>query len=82
MSEKAQAAIELCTSVLSLGLFGIVTWRLFLYAGTMKASGEVSMNLELPEYVLIYAVSFCFLVFVLHIFKDIKLCLDRLRASE
>jgi hypothetical protein len=36
--------------VLSLGLFGLVTWRMTLYAHTMQESGEVSISLELPEY--------------------------------
>lgn len=82
LSQRTQALIELSTGMLSLVLFAIVTWRMFLYAGTIKASGEVSMNLGFPEYLLIYAVSFCFLVFVLHILHDIKLNLDRLRGNE
>jgi hypothetical protein len=36
--------------VLSLGLFGLVTWRMTLYAHTMQESGEVSISLELSEY--------------------------------
>ena len=70
-SERTQAIIDLCTSILSLGLIGIITWRMLVYAGTMKESGEVSMNLELPEYIIIYIVSFCFLIFTLLILKDI-----------
>jgi TRAP-type C4-dicarboxylate transport system permease small subunit len=70
-SERIQTIIDLCTGILSLGLIGIITWRMLVYAGTMKKSGEVSMNLELPEYFIIYIVSFCFLVFTLMILKDI-----------
>ena len=70
-SERTQTIIDLCTSIASMLLIGIITWRMIIYAGTMKASGEVSMNLELPEYLIIYMVAFCFLVFFLEIIKDI-----------
>lgn len=70
-SERTQAIFDLCTTVFSLALMGIITWRMLIYAGTMKASGEVSMNLELPEYFVIYIVSFCFLIFSLLLVKDI-----------
>jgi TRAP-type C4-dicarboxylate transport system permease small subunit len=70
-SEKTQTVIELCTSFLSLGLFALITWRMAVYAQTMQKSGEVSMNLELPEHVIIYITSFCFLMFFLMIIQDI-----------
>ena len=69
-SERTQAIIEVATGILSLALFAIVTWRMFLYAGTTRASGEVSMNLEFPEYVIVYVVAFCSLIFTLVIIKD------------
>ena len=70
-SKRTQAAIELVTSTAGVILFSLVTWRMALYARTMKASGEVSMNLEFPEYVIIALVAFCFLVFVLTIVRDV-----------
>ena len=81
-SERTQAIISVATGIASLVLFAIVTWRMFLYAGTTRASGEVSMNLEFPEYLLIYAVCFCFLAFTLQVVKDIKLDIDRIRGCE
>jgi hypothetical protein len=42
-----------------------------VYAHTMQDSGEVSMNLELPEHVIIYLTAFCLVVFTLIILKDI-----------
>jgi hypothetical protein len=42
-----------------------------LYAHTMQESGEVSMNLELPEYLVIYVAAFCMLTFSLIILRDI-----------
>ncbi len=81
-SQRAQTIIELCTSFLSLGLFALITWRMVIYGNTMKNSGEVSMNLELPEYVIIYIVSFCFLTFFLLIIQDICRNIATLRGNQ
>ncbi len=70
-SEKTRAIVDLCTSILSLGLFGVVTWRMALYAHTIQKSGEVSMNLELPEHIIIYTVAFCFIIFTFIILQNI-----------
>ncbi len=70
-SEKTQAIIELITNSVSLALFAVVTWRMTVYANTMQKSGEVSMNLQFPEAIIIYITAFCFLMFALVIFQDI-----------
>ena len=77
LSEKTQTIIDICTGVLSLVLFALVTWRMAVYARTMHESGEVSMNLEFPEYLIIYVVAFCFVVFTMIILKDI---LEKIKA--
>ena len=71
LPERGRRIVEVVTNVLALGLFALVTWRMSLYAGTMKSSGEVSMNLELPVYLLIALVAFSFFVFTLVILQDI-----------
>jgi TRAP-type C4-dicarboxylate transport system permease small subunit len=71
LSEKTQTIIDICTGIISLILFAIVSWRMAVYARTMQDSGEVSMNLELPEHVIIYLTAFCLVVFTLIILKDI-----------
>ena len=71
LSEKAQVTMDIVTRILSLILFSILTWQMAVYAKTMKASGEVSISLELPEYLIIYATSFCCLIFTLVILKDL-----------
>jgi TRAP-type C4-dicarboxylate transport system permease small subunit len=78
-SQRTQAKIDICTRVLSLCLFGIVTWRMALYARTMQRSGEVSISLELPEFAIIYVTSFCFLLFTLVILKDIFDIIGKIR---
>ncbi|MGD1968007.1 MAG: TRAP transporter small permease [Desulfobacterales bacterium] len=80
-SEKTQTKIEICTGILSLALFAIVTWRMWIYADTMKESGEVSMNLELPEHYVIYAAAFCLLVFAFIILQDILSNIRKLKAK-
>ena len=82
LPDKTQTIIDLCTGLLSFGLLGIITWRMLVYARTMKNSGEVSMNLELPEYIIIYIVSFCFLIFTLLLLRDIIDYIKRLAGEK
>ena len=70
-SEKTQTIIDICTGIASLMLFAVITWRMTVYANTMKASGEVSMNLELPEHFVIYVTAVCLLIFTLIILQDL-----------
>jgi len=71
LSSRTQAVLEIGTNTIALLFFIIVTWRMYIYAETFRASGEVSMNLELPEHVIIYLTAFCFLIFALSILEDI-----------
>lgn len=71
LSERVQTSIEICTGILSLLLFIIVTWRMTVYARTMQESGEVSMNLELPEHLVVYVTAFCLFVFTLNILQSV-----------
>ena len=76
LSKKAQLIIDLFTRTLSLALFGLITWQMFLYAKDIHQTGEVSMNLEFPIYYIIYLLAFGLLVFSVtileSIFKNIK----------
>jgi len=78
-SDRTQTIIDICTNILSLILFAIVTWRMATYAGTMRETGEVSMNLELPYYVFVYIAAFCLLVFSLIIIQGLFRHFQRLR---
>ena len=80
-SEKTQTIIDICTGIISLILFAIVSWRMTVYANTMKRSGEVSMNLELPEHVIIYVTAFCLLTFTLVILRDILNNIRKLKSQ-
>ncbi len=76
LSKKTQLIIDLFTRSLSLVLFCLVTWQMFLYAKDISETGEVSMNLEFPIYYIVYLLAFGLLVFsvtiIETIFKDIK----------
>lgn len=68
---RARNVVKLLTTMATLGLIAIITWRMYLYAGTLRDSGEVSMNLELPEYMVVYVLSFGFFVYSICLVTDI-----------
>jgi TRAP-type C4-dicarboxylate transport system permease small subunit len=71
LSERTQTIIEICTNIISLLLFAVVTWCMAQYALTMQRSGEVSISLQLSEHWVIYITAFCFLIFALVIAQDV-----------
>lgn len=79
-SARTQTIIELCTSTLSFLLFAIVSWRMFVYAHTLQNTGEETVNLALPLFIFIYALSFCLVIFTLNILRDILVNIQKLRA--
>jgi TRAP-type C4-dicarboxylate transport system permease small subunit len=81
LSDRKQTIIDICTRVLSLALFCIITWRMIVYAYDMQKSGEVSMNLEFPEYLVIYITSFCLLIFTFVILRDIIINIKKLKEK-
>ena len=70
-SKKTRRTIKLVTDTATFGLMAIIAWRMFLYAQSQAESGEVSMNLELPEYWVIYVLAFGFLVYAVCLLGDI-----------
>lgn len=70
-SKRTRDILKLITNSATLLLIGLVTWRMFLYAHTLGESGEVSMNLELPEYYVVYVLAFGFLIYSVCLLKDI-----------
>lgn len=65
LKPQTQAVVDSVTNVVAALLFGLVCWRMIIYAGTMRKSGEVSMTLEFPAYILVYVVSVAFGVLAL-----------------
>ncbi len=56
LPERVQAAVGAVTGVFSLVFFALIGWQSIRYAGQLKASGEVSLTLELPFYPFVYGV--------------------------
>jgi TRAP-type C4-dicarboxylate transport system permease small subunit len=80
-SRKTRAVIDIITGTCSLILFALVAWRMFLYADSLRESGEVSMNLEFPEYTVVFAVAVSCIVFCLSIVRIIVENIAKLRAK-
>lgn len=76
MSEKVQSAIAAGGELLSLVLFGIITWQSTVYALDLRRTGEVSLTIEIPIYpfVLSIAIGGCLVCFVLatDLYRSIK----------
>ena len=62
LGDRAQAGIRVFTGLLGLLLFVVIAWQSAGYATQMRASGEVSLTLELPYYIVIYFISASFAV--------------------
>ncbi len=67
---RTRAILESITHFLSICLFGIAAWHLYLYAGRVQAQGVLSETLRIPFYPLIYAVSVAFVSFTLVLIAD------------
>ncbi len=78
---RKRAFVDLCTGLLSFGLIAVITWRMFDYSIKMAESGEVSMNLELPEYAIIFVVACSFIVFTLETIRSIVESFAKMRAK-
>lgn len=81
LPEKTQTIVSVCTNFLSICLFAILTWRMLVYAGTMRKAGETTMNLRLPEYLVVYVMSFGLGIFTLMIIKDMIININKLRSK-
>ncbi len=71
LSERAQLWFDILTRSLSLMLFSLITWQMFLYAQDIRHTGEVSMNLEFPIYYIVYLLAFALLVLSVTILETI-----------
>lgn len=79
LPDKTQIWIDICTRLLSLVLFILITWQMFLYAEDIQHTGEVSMNLQFPIYYIVYLLSFALLIFTVTIVEMIFQDIQKLR---
>lgn len=80
LPEKHQDIVSLLTTMAGFFLFAIVTWRMAVYANTIHQSGEVSMTLKLPEYLIIYVVAICFLIFAFILIQDVIKLIAKIKS--
>jgi TRAP-type C4-dicarboxylate transport system permease small subunit len=76
---KIREIIKLCTEVLSVILFLLVTWKMFEYSIKVRNSGELSMNLQLPEYGIIFLLGCGFVILTMAIIYSILKTISNLR---
>ncbi len=73
LPESTQRKIKFGTDLASLALMITITIMMFYFGYSTQSSGEVSMNLEFPEYMVIYGLAVCFFIWDFYILKDIIL---------
>ena len=67
--EKVQDIIEFITLSFGFILFAVISWQSVIYGFDLRASGEVSLTIQLPFYPFVWGISFaaaavCFVIFV------------------
>ncbi len=82
LSQKTQLIIDIFTRTLSLILFSLVSWQMFLYADDIHKTGEVSMNLEFPIYYIVYLLAFGLVIFSITILEVIIKNIKQLRELK
>ena len=55
---RLQALTGVFTSLFGLIFFFLISWQSFLYGISLRATGEVSLTLELPFYPFVYGIGF------------------------
>ena len=81
LEPRSQAGLDAVTSFLSLALFMTIAWRSFLYAGSLRRSGEVSMTLEFPSYILVYGMSIAFVILGLVVLQHFIMSVQKARSK-
>ncbi len=81
LPRKGRLFFELCTETVTLALFVVITWRMFLFSFKLRASGEVSMNLHLPEYGIVFVLACCCVVLCLVIVSSIIQTFTKLKKT-
>lgn len=56
LSRRAQRIIDALNDGVCIGLFALVTRQCVVYGAELRASGEVSMTLQLPVYPVVYGI--------------------------
>jgi TRAP-type C4-dicarboxylate transport system permease small subunit len=71
LSPRGQKAMNISTRLLSIALFILIAWNLFLYAHGLYASGEVTLTRQLPFYPVAFGLAGCCVIQCLVLIIDI-----------
>jgi TRAP-type C4-dicarboxylate transport system permease small subunit len=71
LPRRIRRPMALATNTTAAALFAVVAWRMVDYARTLRASGQVSMNLGLPTHPVVLALAFGFAMFALFLARDV-----------
>lgn len=81
LSTRVRRVLKLFRETLSVLFFGLVTVMMGVYARDKQLSGEVSLNLGLPEHLLVYTLAVCFAVVTVCMFVDLVRFVGEWRRS-
>lgn len=73
LSSSVRRRLKFFRDILSIGFFILCTVMLGIYGRDKQVSGELSLNLGLPEYLLIYVLAGCFAVVTMVMIVDFVL---------
>lgn len=71
-SKGTQAAFNIVTRLMGITIFILIAWNLFIYAGSLYASGEVTLTRNLPFYPIAYGLAGCCIMECLVLLVDIR----------
>ncbi|MBU0985648.1 MAG: TRAP transporter small permease, partial [Proteobacteria bacterium] len=69
--KRIQGLIDTITTIFGLALFALIAWYSIQYANDLRATGEVSLTLELPFFPFVYGVGFSAAVVCLVLLTDL-----------
>ncbi|ADK84017.1 tripartite ATP-independent periplasmic transporter DctQ [Desulfarculus baarsii DSM 2075] len=81
LTGRPAEALAVLVSLVSLILCAVTAWQCWAYAGELKASGEVSMNLGLPVHLVTQAIAVSFGALCLVILNQMVAAIGRLAAK-
>jgi TRAP-type C4-dicarboxylate transport system permease small subunit len=82
LSGTAQRVVELTTTLVCALLFAAVSWQSVLYGDSLRATGEVSLTVQIPLYPFVYGMSVGCGLLSLVLFMRCFAILRRLRAPD
>lgn len=73
--KRVQRVTDAVKEVISITLFGLIAWQIYIYGKAFMQSGEVSPTLHLPHFVILYmitiAMALLFIVLIVGFYKSL-----------